>query len=186
MEASRVAWLHFRMSISREKNGKCSQTYSDKADENVELSKEISKENEDMEKKEKMGPKQEQKVQSTRQKGKGKKKGKEDSDDEALAKHSPEYDYIEAGNRLREAGKQEAEPRVAGLHFRTSISRIKNGKWFETYTHKADDQVELSKEISKDKEDMGKKEKMEAASVAGLHFRMSMSSELKWQVVRNL
>ena len=33
---------------------------------------------------------------------------------------------------------------------------------------------------------MGKKEKMEAASVAGLHFRMSMSSELKWQVVRNL
>ena len=135
-----------------------------------------------MEKKEKMGPKQEQKVQGTGQKGKGKKKGKQD--DEDLSKHSPEFDYIEAGDRA--AGKQEAEPRVAGLHFRTSISRIKNGKCFETYTHKADDQVELSKEISKDKEDMGKKEKMEAASVAGLRFRMSMSSELKWQVVRNL
>ena len=33
---------------------------------------------------------------------------------------------------------------------------------------------------------MEQTEQTEAPSVAGLHFRMSMSSELKWQVVRNL
>ena len=49
---------------------------------------------------------QEQKfLQAKGKKGKGKNKGKEE--EENLAKHSPEYDYVEA--REGEAGKQEAE-----------------------------------------------------------------------------
>lgn len=74
-----------------------------------------------MEKNEKMGLHKQQTVQATKKKGKGKRKGKySDSEEEDFAKYSPEYDYIEAGNRLRQAPHFQ-EPRVAGLHFRMSI-----------------------------------------------------------------
>ena len=45
-------------------------------------------------------------LQAKGKKGKGKGKSKEE-EEESLAKHSPEYDYLEA--REGEAGKQEAE-----------------------------------------------------------------------------
>ncbi|OLQ02935.1 hypothetical protein AK812_SmicGene14167 [Symbiodinium microadriaticum] len=51
-------------------------------------------------------------------KGKGKNKGKEE-EEEDLAKHSPEYDYIEAGRQEAEGGQLKAVKKGLQLHDRT-------------------------------------------------------------------